>query len=386
MLRSPLAAALALLLAGLASAASVEPERGSVATLPSPPGRHWLWVDTVGLGVDSRVYLVDADDGRVLGMVSTGYFADPLSFAPDGRSLYCVETFFSRYTRGERSDLVTVYDAASLAPVQEVPLPPKRAVSFPMLNKSALSDDGRFLLVYNYTPAQSVSVVDLAAGSFAGEIETPGCALVFPSGSRHFRMLCGDGALLTVVLDESGHALRKQRSQPFFEPHADPVTEKAVRVGDEWLFVSADGFVHAVSTGAEEPAFAPRWSLLSDEERAASWRIGGAQHLAVHRASGRLYSAMHQGEPQSYKQPGVEIWVYELATRRRVQRIEAVDRVQALEVSQDAQPLLYASFMGAPQVQVYDAVSGAHLRTLRDLLLAPSLLRAVPAPAGAARP
>lgn len=107
---------------------------------------------------------------------------------------------------------------------------------------------------------------------------------------------------------------------------------------------------------------------------------------ALHRASGRLYSAVHRGERHGYQQPDSEIWVYDLAKRRRVQRIEAVDPVHSLEVSQDAEPLLYASFLGAPQVQVYDARRGSHRRRLRDLLPTPSLLRAVRVAAGAARP
>ena len=37
-------------------------------------------------------------------------------------------------------------------------------------------------------------------------------------------------------LDENGRAASTQRTEPFFDPHADPVTEKAVRLmsGEAW--------------------------------------------------------------------------------------------------------------------------------------------------------
>jgi methylamine dehydrogenase heavy chain len=113
-----------------------------------------------------------------------------------------------------------------------------------------------------------------------------------------------------------------RRAAAFFDPVSDPVTEKAVRHGDRWLFVSFEGTVHPVDVSGDEPRPEETWSLLAEEDRSDSWKIGGHQHLAVHRASGRLYSLMHQGGDDSHKDPGTELWVYDLATRKRVQRIE----------------------------------------------------------------
>ena len=64
-----------------------------------------------------------------------------------------------------------------------------------------LTDDERFLLIYNFTPAQSVSVVDIGERKFVGEVETAGCALVYPTGRRSFFSICSDGALLVMTLD-----------------------------------------------------------------------------------------------------------------------------------------------------------------------------------------
>src|SRR5207249_4995007 len=101
--------------------------------------------------------------------------------------------------------------------------------------------------------------------------------------------LFANGAALTVTLDDTGHETRVERSEPFFDPQKDPVTEKAVRRGSEWLFVSFEGVVHPVDVGGDMPRFGETWSLVDDADRRAAWRVGGGQHLAVHAASGRLY-------------------------------------------------------------------------------------------------
>ncbi|MFX8934007.1 amine dehydrogenase large subunit, partial [Acinetobacter baumannii] len=74
--------------------------------------------------------------------------------------IYSPETYFSRGTRGERTDVVTLYDPAHLSVIGEISVPPKRSSNMPMLSNAQLTDDGRFLMIYNFTPAQSITVVD----------------------------------------------------------------------------------------------------------------------------------------------------------------------------------------------------------------------------------
>ncbi len=282
------------------------------------PGPHWIWLSDFVL---RRAALFDVEVGRMLGSLSAGVGSQQLHFAPDKSELYVAETHYSRAVRGERSDLVTVYDAKTLEPRAEIALPPKRGDHASGGALSALVDDGRFLAVWNLTPASSLSIVDVRERRFAGEIDTSGCSLVYAAGPRQLLMLCGDGAALVVTLDESGREASKQRSAPFFDPLADPVTEKAVRRGSEWLFVSFEGMLYSVDASSGSARTTPPWSLFDDADRAAGWRIGGAQHLAVHAESGRLYALVHQGGVDTHKAAGTEIWVYDLAARRRVQRV-----------------------------------------------------------------
>jgi methylamine dehydrogenase heavy chain len=208
-------------------------------------------------------------------------------------------------------------------------------------------------------------------------------------------MLCANGALLLVALDDAGAEREKSRSEPFFDPERDPVTEKAVHWGQRWLFVSFDGYVHPVDLSGAAPRVEPRWSLLSDADRQASWRIGGTRHLAVHQATGRLYSLVHEGGPDTHKDPGTEIWVYDLQSQQRLQRIEVESPgltqmgaplefgkdwiwpfnrlspwlmsllsqgAEELQVSQDDAPLLITTGPGSGGLAIYDALSGEFLR------------------------
>jgi methylamine dehydrogenase heavy chain len=318
--------------------------------------------------------------------------------------VYVVETVYSRGHRGERTDLVTIYDAVTLAVAGEVVIPPRRADNGNGAWIAALLDGDRFLVVLNMDPGSSVSVVDLESRRFAGEIATPGCALVLPTGARSFGQLCGDGTAQAITLDDAGHEAGRTRSARFFDPIHDPLTEKGVRdAGSRWHFASFEGFLHSLDFAGEQPAAAEPWSLFSDAERKQGWRIGGLQHLAFHAQSGRLYSAVHQGEAGSHKEPGPEVWVYDVAQRARVQRIEVANLTAAflrprigieaggwadwllshllpnpgtdtLAVTGDAAPLLFAGERESGAVGVYDATTGEHLRDLEETGIGGGLL------------
>ncbi|HUI27403.1 MAG TPA: amine dehydrogenase large subunit, partial [Candidatus Kryptonia bacterium] len=174
-----------------------------------------------------------------------------------------------------------------------------------------------------------------------------------------------------------------------------------------WLFVSFEGIVHPVDVSAPQPRFGDPWSLLSDDDRKASWRVGGLQHLAVHVATGRLYSLVHKGGKDTHKDPGEAVWVYDIQRRARVQQIKlrspgltvygfpiesghkwawltdwlldtfAPAAVSHIQVTSDDRPLLFTASQFSGAVGVYDALSGQFVRRVTpvgwttDVLLAP---------------
>jgi methylamine dehydrogenase heavy chain len=363
---------------------------GRVEVLDRPFDPHWLWAADAS---SAKLALVDLDEGVVLGQISTGWGMPDAVFSRTRPEVYIPETYYSRGTRGVRTDVATIYDARTLGVVDEVLLPPKRAINPLPIGNSALSDDDRFLAIFNMTPATSLSIVDLETRSLVGEVSTPGCSLVYAVGVRQFATLCADGGLLIIELDDTGAVARRIRTEPFFDPQSDPVTEKAVRWHDRWIFVSFGGWVHAVDFSGPEPQFESPWSLLSDEDREESWRVGGLQHLALHAATGRLYSLVHKGGDDTHKQSGEEVWVYDLEARERVERIELrnpsfsfmgyplpigsdwlnaflLDHIvptigiDQIAVTQDDEPLLVTGAKYTGALCVYDARSGALLRRL----------------------
>jgi methylamine dehydrogenase heavy chain len=309
----------------------------------------------------------------MLGMLSTGFNFNGVVIGK-GAEILSPETYFARGTRGARTDVVTFYGARTLSPVGEVVIPPKRASTMPMLANTPLTDDLRFLLIYNFTPAQSVSVVDVPARKFVGEIEIPGCALIYPTGPRSFFSLCGDGTAMQVQLGDDGKAIKKNRTAKLVDPVNDPVTEKAVRDGNGWIFVTFTGMAVRIEAAGGNLRGTEGWSLLDAADRKASWRPGGLQHLSLHAATRRLYSLMHVGGDYSHKDPGTEVWVYDAGAKRRTQRIVLKAPATSIVVTRDAKPLMFTSFMGASSVNVYDAMSGKFLRSISEIGLTPTTL------------
>ena len=375
--RSTFAALIAAALTARPAAAQPKPDPMVVSELPAAGSPHWVWInDIVFHHMEAgKAFLFDGDNGRMLGLLSTGYGYTGLQLPPDGSLVVSPETYFSRGTRGTRTDVVTLYDPRKLAPVTEIAIPAKRGALLPMRAASGITDDGRFLLIYNFTPAQTVTVVDLKSRTFVGEIDIPGCAMIYPTGPRSFFSLCGDGTAFAVKLDEAGKPAARGRTAKVFDAAKDPVTEKGVRDGNTWYFASFSGDIVPVETTAGDTKAGARWSLATPAERQQNWKPGGMQHLAFHPKRRRLYSLMHQGGIDTHKVPGTEIWVYDLgAGNKRVQRIPLAKPLMSISVTSDAKPLLFGINIGMPELRVFDALTGALLRTVPDVGFTPSTL------------
>ena len=403
--RAKLFAALSLgaFLLALHSEAEVSPETmGQVKELPQTVGDHWVWVPD---RLFRHSILLDGDSGRMLGVIDSGAQITPKPplWSRARNEIYNVDTIYSRGHRGERKDFVVIYDSRTLNVKGEVEIPPRTADTSTGIALLGLLDGDRFLIALNQSPGTSVSVVDLENRRLVGEVQTAGCAGVFPAGPRRFGMLCGDGTALTVHVTEAGELDRMTRSQPFFDVVDDPVTEKGVRDGSTWWFASFEGFLYEVDFGGDAPMPKSPWPLFSESEIQDGWRIGGAQHLALHQGTKRLYSIVHQGGPGSHKDPGSEIWVYDLSSRRKVGSFSTPNLISAflgpqagfeatgtfgkilsfvvpnagvhsVAVTQDAQPLLFVRNADLGAVGVLDALTGEHLRDIEETGLSGALL------------
>jgi methylamine dehydrogenase heavy chain len=321
-------AALALALAGLCHLP------GAMAQLPvetltnevAIKAKNRVYIPDIAIMhiADGKLHVVDGDTGAYQGVIGTG-FTGQAKLSHDGKDLYIATGYYSRGQRGERTDIVEVWDAEKLSFKYEIPISDKRAMALNYKWLLSLSADGRWLFVQNATPATSITVVDLQAKKMVSEITTPGCwaAYPIPSSSNRFGMLCGDGTAQIVTLAEDGSAASRSISEPLFDPDGDALFMQGEPTGDTFHFVSFTGNLYSIDMSGEKAVAAGKVPLVSRAERKKGWRPGGYQPLALHTGTGKMYVAMHAGGGEgSHKTPAKEIWIYDVASKKKVGKLE----------------------------------------------------------------
>ncbi|HAE19790.1 MAG TPA: hypothetical protein DCG41_11280, partial [Verrucomicrobiales bacterium] len=145
------------LLIGLGAQAGIDPE-------PTPPpleslgGPEPSWF--LAKGTLGPAYLFDSETGEMQGLLSITPWTPSIIRHPTRKELYAAEVHYSRRTRGTRNDILSIIDHSSLSGVAEIDIPDKIAsLAFPQY--LGLLSDSRHLTIFNMTPAQSVSVVDV---------------------------------------------------------------------------------------------------------------------------------------------------------------------------------------------------------------------------------
>ncbi|MEP4487154.1 MAG: amine dehydrogenase large subunit [Halioglobus sp.] len=385
-LLKPVGISLLLALSSTAFAQSFVPEEAFTETLPQNTGQEWFWAYGFRMpsAVDGQAFLFD-EHGNRLGQLSTGYWFNSLINAELRNEIITTETYFSRGTRGERTDIVSIYDAQTLSPKKEIIIPSKRMNSVKNNGLMALTDDQKFALIVNYTPAQSISIVNLELGEFVEEVETPGCSVIYGAGNRNFYAICANGSFMQIKLGEDGKVTKRQRSKKLFNAVDDFLSIAASRIGNTWYFVSRQYNVYAIKMDGDTIELVSTWPLASKDEREDNWTIAGLDHTAAHEASNRLYVLMHQGESHQFEEPGTHVWVYNATTGEKLQEIELEEMSLAMKMSQSETPRLYTLNVHFPmptlfaawiyivegedeitksmrqRISAYDALSGDHL-------------------------
>lgn len=339
---------------------------GVVEALPPVHPDTWVYAhDTNFFSLnDAKVVLVDvaAEKRRYKGSIPSAQF--PSFLAGTTRpELYVAETVHSRRLRGERTDLITIYDKATLAPVGEIVLPGnKRGMIVTHKNTLQFLNGEKWLLLYNFTPAVSVSVIDIDKRKILSEASIAGCSMIYPSGGRSFGSLCGDNTMLVTHLDQQGQVAKQERTSPFFNADDDPVFAKPAVIRGVHYFPSFKGRVHPVDLSGAEPNIREDWSLLDEQDRAGNWRPGGWQIATAHEASQRLFVLMHpDGVDGSHKGGGAEVWVYDAPSGQRLNRMVLKEWGVSIEVTQGEKPYLVVT-NGNMELDVYAADSGEWLR------------------------
>lgn len=344
------------------------------ATLtPTHPRRLFVLDTSFPAAEAGKTYIIDGATGKLEGMFSQGYWSN-FAVSPDGSLLYAADTYFEKHTRGKRSDYLVVRDARTLEVLKDIPLPNGRLLVVSKKYDFAVTPDGRYGLSYNLAPRTSVSVVDLKLREYVGEIDIPGCGLIFPQAANRFTTLCADGSVATVTFNEKLEATT-ERVKKVFDAENDPVFEHSGwDRHDQMLYlVSYYGTVVPLDLSGAAAKKQASWSLTTSAEKEEGWRPGGWQVTHFHAPSKRLYVLMHRGHEWTHKSSGTEVWVFDVRNQKRVQKIPLQKPAQAIAVSQDAAPLLY-TILEEAEIVTYDSATGKVLNTLDHLGFSPQFL------------
>ena len=331
-----------------------------VEILPPKYPQGWAFLNYAGDRIELRN--VGADSREVKGELQAHDSATLL--VSDQRSeLYVADTVWSRGNRGIRTDFITVYDKQTLNVLGEIVLPgAKRALITAMEGLSAFTDEQRMALIFNFTPASSVTIVDLVNRAVLSEVQIPGCSLVYPTGTRGFATLCASGTLLNVRLDAKGGVVGRSETKAFNPLDVDPLFTQSAAIGGIRYFPSLGGRLQPIDMKGEEAKVLPDWKLLTASDEAGHWRPSGWQLIA---SDGQklLYVLMqpdaHEG---THKDPATEVWVFNPGTRVRVKRLRLVRPGSSIALTRGADASLLVQT--AERLDVYDVRDGGLMRSM----------------------
>lgn len=351
----------------------------AVRQLPSTLPRDWVMIHDVNAGgvSDGRIVVIDLKVPEVRAQIGAAFLAN-FRYAPARRELYVAETFYSRGHRGSRTDVVSIYDTQTMAHIGEIALPPgKRGIFVPHADAFQLIHDDKWGLVFNFTPAASVSVVDLVGRKVLSEIEIPGCSLIYPLGGRNFGTLCGDGTLLSISLDEQGKLASSQSSAAFNNIDDDPMFMRPAMAGRTAWFATFRGKLQPIDLSGPVARAGAAFAIPMQPGGAPEWRPGGVQIVAAD-AAGRLYVLMNpNGDEGTHKDGGTEVWLIDPQTQALIRRIPLAIRALSIAVTQEAQPSL--TVIGIDRaLRVYNPETGTLTATLPVAGLTPFTLETLP--------
>ena len=367
--------AVLVLLATMAQAEFSPEATGRIEVLPESYPDHWVMIHDFSFDhmFEGEVVIIDplADNvgGQFKGMITASFIAS-YAHSKKRNEHYVAETFFSRGGRGgTRTDVVTIWNASTLKVADEIVIPAKRITGMPKPITTGLLGEDRFLGVYNFTPGQSVTIVDLEKREVASEIPTSGCGFVIPNGKTSFTSICANGSLMTNHLDQQGKLKASSRTEILFDPEADPIFEAAAISTGIAYFPTFNSRVLPIDISAEEVSAKASWSLTSSED--TGWRPGGLVPVMTD-SSGLGYFLMHaDGAEGTHKNGGSEVWLFDLAAGRRLSRIVLENWGIALGTSGTGGNQLMFVTNAELGVDVYRIPEGEYVQTLKVALATP---------------
>ena len=366
---------------GALTAADAPPlENEQIGMVESLAGKYeddWFFAHDVNFNtlVMGKVMVIDAG-GETLNYRGAIDAAQMATFNQSAarKELYVAETYYERGTRGKRTDVMTIWDRETLKPKGEVILPNNnRAQNVTQKAGLSLTANQKFALIYTFTPATGVAVIDLDSRKLVNEIDTGGCILAYPSGEQGFASMCGDGKMANFVLGDGGQVAERTESEAFNDIDNNPLFSMSTTVGDVTYFPTFGGYLQGVQLGDGAPKPQEIWHFAEGTDRKPSgWQ------MITGDSAGLVYVLMRaNAQPGDHKFGGDEVWVLDPKARKIVRKIKLESESIAIEVSHGAKPIMLATNAGM-SMDVYDLANDQKSRSIGGFVAAmPMVLHAV---------
>ena len=343
---------------------------GNVRVLPSEFPETWMFVDESSFMsmFGGKMILLDVAESkhadRIKGTADKNLLGNFIQ-AKTRPEFYIMESFHSRGARGPKTDVLTIYNKTTMATSKEIIWPDTRLQSLPRRHAMALTPDEKFLFVANFSPAASITVVDLDTKEITATIGTPGCVLTFATGKRSVSSLCSNGGMLTTVLNESGKLKSQHRIKAFFDTDKTPIFERPVIINEIAYFPSFTGEVHVFDFSGEVAKYLEHWSLVTEDEKKKNWRPGGLV-LNDTDEQGIMYQIMHpDGYDGSQTHGGSQVWLFDMQTKQRLKVIDIPSWAVSIGVTRGEKPLMVIT-NAELQLDVYNPRTGKLIQTISD--------------------
>ncbi len=358
----------------------------AVKSLPSDYPSSYVFVsDGNFFGLEAgKVVIIDvaAEFDQYKGSLSSAQFGF-FGQSKTRPELYVVETFYARGQRGERTDVLTIYDKASLNVVGEVLLPGgKRAQTLPEQGAFQISNDDRYAYIFNFTPAASVTIVDLVARKIVGDVDIPGCIHAFAMKNGGFASLCGNGGVVSTKFDAAGKVVSQKMSQPFSDIDNEPMFTRPAIVDGVAYFPTYHGKIIPVDLNGEEAVAGEPWDIgasAAEAPKKKSWtdkipgigkksasgkRLPSGWQLIASDDAGRLYVIMRATESiDDHDTGGDEVFVLDPKTKSVTRKIKLRQDSHAITLTSGPDPYLVA-LNPDMSVDVLRANSGEFVRRI----------------------
>lgn len=339
--------------------------------LPRTLGEHAVYVLDVLQGrLISELIGINADTEQVVSTLTLRYVPDVL-FSGDGEKLYVLDSYFSRVTRGEWRDVLTVFNATTLEVETDDVLVPDRLKYkvYPIGHSSFLASPGRkYLLVGKYGKPDihqlRLAILDAITFEQLAEYPMPECKYGQLDVLNDARLVCLLGNTLYAFAPLTGAA------SPLVQlsggiPQFTFLSPKR----DRWYGLDQEGRLSVVDLTASPTR------LLSEGVRLAlpaAHMPGWSELIALSSDGSRLYVGLAPTSGDLYGTGLADlIRVYDTETWKMIGEIKPNDPPRYLAVSNDGTQL-YMTSSERQTLAIYDTRTFQEKGVMRNLGITPS--------------